>query len=70
MVAFPYWLAALLAGVLPAGWLLPRLRRFRRERRHRRGLCRVCGYDLRATPEAAGAGGPLLRVCPECGTEA
>jgi hypothetical protein len=69
-VALPYWLPALLAAVLPVVWVLPRLRRFRRWRRHRRGLCRVCGYDLRATPAAGAAGGPILKCCPECGTEA
>jgi hypothetical protein len=35
-------------------------------RRSRAGLCASCRYDIRATAEA---GGPLLRRCPECGTD-
>ena len=53
-VAVPLWLPLLLSAALPALWLR------RRVRRHPPGLCAVCGYDLRATPEK----------CPECGWNA
>jgi hypothetical protein len=52
-------------SVLPLVWLTLRiLRRVLRQRRQGLGLCPVCGYDLRASPEG---GGPLLSRCPECG---
>lgn len=50
----PYWFLILMFGVLPVLWISSRSRRMRRGRV---GLCRQCGYDLRASPER----------CPECG---
>lgn len=50
-IMVPHWFVALAAGLLAAGWLF-----FGRPWR-RRGYCRECGYDLRATPDR----------CPECG---
>ena len=47
-----------------AGWRAGRLLWTRRSNA-RMGRCRVCGYDLRATPDPEG---PLLDRCPECGT--
>lgn len=50
-----YWLVALVTAIPP---LLFVRRLLRRRSLERRGCCRTCGYDLRASPER----------CPECGT--
>jgi hypothetical protein len=55
LVGVPHWTLALLLALPPA----LRLRSHRRRPRTP-GVCRSCGYDLRATPER----------CPECGLEA
>ncbi len=50
----PHWFLALLFAILPALYLRATIRD---RKRNRAGLCPVCGYDLRATPDR----------CPECG---
>jgi hypothetical protein len=57
VVRVPYLGVAVLAAVLPAAWLLQAQWERLRQRKEQ-GLCRVCGYDLRATPGR----------CPECGS--
>lgn len=51
-------------AVNPLVWILSLVKRARRatdvEEDQNLGLCKSCGYDLRATPNR----------CPECGTEA
>jgi hypothetical protein len=49
-----YWLLMIVTATLPATVGFSRLREARRSRI---GMCKRCGYDLRATPER----------CPECG---
>jgi hypothetical protein len=60
------WLPTLLLAVYPALVVLKRAREIDRRRRARQNLCLCpgCGYDIRATPDAAG---PLWDRCPECG---
>jgi hypothetical protein len=55
-LAIPYWSIALITAFLPLKSLY---RRTKRSWRRQRGRCPMCGYDLRASPQA----------CPECGSE-
>ena len=52
-VTVPLWILAFVSGI---PWAFRRL--WNRMRFRAAGLCHVCGYDLRATPDR----------CPECGT--
>ncbi len=57
VLVFPIWLLALLGAVLPAWRSVAYLRDRRLARRSAAGLCVICGYDLRGSPDR----------CPECG---
>jgi hypothetical protein len=55
----PFWSVTLLSAMPALGWLALRLRSLvRKHRGETARVCKVCGYDLRATPHR----------CPECGT--
>ncbi|MGA2584685.1 MAG: hypothetical protein ABSG31_15525 [Tepidisphaeraceae bacterium] len=54
----PDWPLVILTGLPPLLWIFYNRRPIRNRWRRMRGLCEVCGYDLRATPQR----------CPECGT--
>ena len=56
VVRVPYWLLLSATGALPIARLMLHPRR-RRAAREAAGLCAICGYDLRASPDR----------CPECG---
>jgi len=60
IVTAPYWLLAVVTGILPAVVGTQLARGMRRRRWIARGMCQKCGYDLR------GSSG----VCPECGAAA
>jgi hypothetical protein len=53
----PYWMIVSLTILPPLVWLRDWRVQRRTRRRESSGLCRTCGYDLRAT----------LDRCPECG---
>jgi hypothetical protein len=57
-ILIPYWLLTTVSAILPLFKLRPALRWPKKRYRLSHGLCLVCGYDLRATPDR----------CPECGT--
>jgi hypothetical protein len=52
-VIVSFWFLTLLLALWPAKWV-------RRRKQGGNGMCRQCGYDLRATPAK----------CPECGLRA
>jgi hypothetical protein len=54
-IQLPLWAMSALTGAWPIAMIFARV--LRKLRRRRRGLCRRCGYDLRASPQQ----------CPECG---
>jgi hypothetical protein len=53
----PWWAVVVVTAIYPAAWAVVARRRHRDRRRREMGLCRGCGYDLRASEGR----------CPECG---
>jgi hypothetical protein len=59
-VRVSYFTVMLPAALVTTAWLVRAVLRLRRRLRGSPGICRGCGYDLRATPQR----------CPECGMAA
>ena len=60
-VWIPHWMLALVFSLVPGITVLRRCASIHTTRvRESRGLCSMCGYDLRGSPGS---------VCPECGTK-
>lgn len=57
-VSIPYWFLWCTSVTLPISWIVRRRKALIGYFRKPDGVCKSCGYDLRATPDR----------CPECGT--